>query len=354
MPAKVYFIKANEKEGAPKVIQKLKKLLDTCGCFGFIKAGELVAVKMTFGEDGNKYFIGPEYTKVVTDKIAESGGAAFLTDANVLYKGKRTNAVDHLNVARKHGFFDCGVPVIIADGLRSKNYGKITVNRKHFKDVNIARDILDADSLVVFSHFTGHMQTGFGATIKNIGMGSASRSGKQMQHSHVKPEVTPDKCTFCKSCFEVCPVSAIVEKDTKAFVKKEVCIGCAECVATCKFSAIGITWEESDEILQEKMAEYALGALKNKVNKAAFINIAIRIPKECDCWGASNAIIAKDTGLFASLDPVALDKATVDKVIEVQGSDAFKKVHPSTDWRRQLEYAAKIGLGSLEYELIEI
>jgi len=315
---------------------------------------------VTFGEDGNKYFMGPEYIKVVTDKIGGSGARVFLTDANVLYKGKRTNAVDHLNVARKHGFFDCGVPVIIADGLRSKNFGKITVNQKHFKAVNIARDILDADSLVVVSHFTGHMQTGFGATIKNIGMGSASRSGKQMQHSHVKPEVTTDttdtpaKCTLCKSCFEVCPVSAIVEKDGKAFIKKEVCIGCAECVATCKFFAIEITWEESDEILQEKMAEYALGALKDKVNKVAFINIAIRIPKECDCWGASNAIIAKDTGLFVSLDPVALDKATVDKVIEVQGSDAFKKMHPSTDWRRQLEYAAKIGLGSLEYELIEI
>jgi len=354
MPAKVYFIRAREKEGAPKVIQKLKKLLDASGCLGFIKPEELVAVKMTFGEDGNKYFIGPEYTKVVTDKIAESGGSAFLTDANVLYKGKRTNAVDHLNVARKHGFFDCGVPVTIADGLRSKSYKKITVDQKHFSTVNIARDIVDADSLVVVSHFTGHMQTGFGATIKNAGMGSASRSGKQMQHSHVKPSVTPEKCTFCKQCFEVCPVSAIVEKGKKAFIKEEVCIGCAECVATCRFSAIAISWEESDEILQEKMAEYALGVLKNKANKAAFINIAIRIPKECDCWNHSNALIAKDTGFFASLDPVALDKATVDKVLEVQGSDAFKKAHPSTDWKRQLEYAAKIGLGSLEYELIEV
>jgi len=89
MPAKVYFVKAKEKEGTPKVIQKLGNLLDESGCFSFVEKEEIVAVKVTFGEDGNKYFMGPEYIKVVTDKIGGSGARVFLTDANVLYKGKR-------------------------------------------------------------------------------------------------------------------------------------------------------------------------------------------------------------------------------------------------------------------------
>lgn len=350
----VYFIRAKESEGSPQVARKLGKVLQESNCLKFVKKEEIVAVKVTFGEEGNKYFMGPEYIKPVTDSIKKLGGKPFLTDANVLYKGKRTNAVDHLNVARNHGFFKCGVPVIIADGLRSKNYEKITVDQKHFKAVNVARDLIDAESLVVISHFTGHMQTGFGGAIKNIGMGSASRSGKQMQHSHVKPEVAKDKCTFCKRCFEVCPVSAIVEQDGKAFIKKETCIGCAECVATCGFFAIAVTWEESDEVLQEKMAEYALGALKSKSGKAAFINFALKIPVECDCWNQKNSIMAKDVGIFVSDDPVALDKATADKILEEESADVFKKAHASTDWRRQVEYGKNIGLGNLDYKLIEV
>lgn len=351
---KVYFVELEKGEVDSKIIQKLNRLLEVSHCLHFIKKEDIVAVKVTFGEEGNKYYIDPDYVKVITDKISQGGGKPFLADANVLYKGKRNNAVDHLNVAKEHGFLKCGVPIIIIDGLMSKNYKKVTIDQKHFESVNIGRDVIDSDCLVAVSHFTGHMQTGFGGTIKNIGMGLASRSGKQMQHSHVKPEVDKDKCTFCKSCFEVCPVSAIMEKNKKAFIDKELCIGCAECVATCRFFAIGISWEESDEILQEKMAEYALGALKDKAGKIAFINFALKISKECDCWNGENSIIASDVGIFTSDDPIALDKATVDKTIEKQGGDVFKRAHANSNWHRQLNYGASIGLGSLDYELIEV
>lgn len=350
----VYFIKTKEGEAKSAVIEKLKKLINESGCFDFIKKQDIVAVKVTFGEEGNKYYIGPEYIKVATDNITKRGASPFLAEAGVLYRGKRNDAVSHLNVAINHGFFKCGVPIIIADGLFGDNYKKITVNQKHFKTVNIAGDALEADGLVSISHFKAHMQTGFGAAIKNIGMGLASRSGKQLQHSHVKPEVIENKCTLCKRCFEICPVSAIIERNKKAYINKELCIGCAECVATCRFQAITITWEESDEILQEKMAEYALGALKNKKGKAAFINFAMNISEECDCWAGKNSIIAKDAGIFISEDPVAADKAACDKVLEQEGNDIFKKAHPKTDWHRQLEYGASIGLGSLEYKLVEV
>ncbi|PIU41453.1 MAG: 4Fe-4S ferredoxin [Candidatus Omnitrophica bacterium CG07_land_8_20_14_0_80_42_15] len=351
---KVYFVKAAKSDGKSEIIKKIEGLLEASDCFDFIKKGDIVAVKVTFGEKGNEYYVGPEYVKVVLNKIKKLGGKPFLTDANVLYKGERTNAVDHLNLAREHGFLRCDVPVIIADGLFSKNYKKIAIDKKHFKTVNIARDVVDSDCIVSISHFKGHMQTGFGAALKNIGMGLASRSGKQMQHSHVKPEVRENKCVLCKQCFDICPVSAISEKNGKAFIDKERCIGCAECVATCKFFAIAITWEESAEILQEKMVEHAFGALKNKKDKAVFMNFALEISKECDCWNLENPIIAKDVGIFLSNDPVAVDKAAADKVVKQEVNDVFKKAHPDTNWHRQLEYGASLGLGKLDYKLVEV
>jgi uncharacterized Fe-S center protein len=350
----VYFTKVAENERPSDIIQKMDSLLRSSDRFHFIKQEDMVAVKVTFGEKGNPYYVGPEYIKVITDHIRKRTGRSFLTDANVLYKGNRCNAVDHLNLAREHGFFKCGIPIIIADGLLSKNYRKITINQKHFKSVNIARDVADAQCLVSVSHFKGHMQTGFGASIKNIGMGLASRSGKQLQHSHIKPQVKQKACTLCKQCFEICPTSAISEKNGTAHIDEKRCIGCAECVGTCRFFAIAITWEESDEVLQEKITEYALGAMRDKKDKAVFINVAIRISKECDCWAGDNEIIAKNVGIFVSNDPIAVDNATVDAVIAAEGNDVFKKAHPSTDWQRQLEYGAHIGLGTRDYKLVEV
>jgi len=352
--SKVYYINIKDGEKDSSVVKKLNHLLEESDCFDFIKKDDLVSVKVTFGEEGNKFFITPSYIKPVTDKLARLKAKPFLTDANVLYKGKRNNAVDHLNLARKHGFAKCNIPIIISDGLLSKNYRKVSIDKKHFKTVNISSDALDVDCVIAISHFTGHMQTGFGGAIKNLGMGFASRSGKQQQHSHVKPEVEKEKCTFCKACFDICPVSAIVEKDKRAFIKSEVCLGCAECVATCKFFAIKITWEESDEILQEKIAEYASGVLKNKIGRIAFVTFALKIPKECDCWSGANHLISKDIGIFISKDPVAVDKAAVDKIVELNGEDVFTKAQPKTDWHRQIEYGASIGLGNLDYEIVDI
>jgi len=106
--------------------------------------------------------------------------------------------------------------------------------------------------------------------------------------------------------------------------------------------------------VQEKMVEYSLAVLKNKKNKSAFINFATRINKECDCWSMENPRIAADVGILASIDPVSIDKASLDLVNKACGKDIFKATHPEQDGTVQLKYAQEIGLGNLDYELIEL
>ena len=103
-----------------------------------------------------------------------------------------------------------------------------------------------------------------------------------------------------------------------------------------------------------KMAEYAYAVLKNKTGKTAFLNFALRINKECDCSRFKNKRIAPDVGIFASTDPVAIDKASLDLVNAACGKEIFQESHPGQHPHLQLEYAQKIGLGSLDYELIRI
>ncbi|MHB8154950.1 MAG: DUF362 domain-containing protein [Candidatus Omnitrophota bacterium] len=106
--------------------------------------------------------------------------------------------------------------------------------------------------------------------------------------------------------------------------------------------------------VQDKMVEYSLAVLKEKKKKSGFINFAIKINKECDCWGMENPRIAPDVGILASVDPVSIDQASFDLVNKACGKDIFKDTHPEQDGTKQLQYAQSIGLGSLDYELIEL
>jgi len=102
------------------------------------------------------------------------------------------------------------------------------------------------------------------------------------------------------------------------------------------------------------MSEYAFAVLRDKKRSAAFFNFAIRINKECDCWGADNPRIAPDVGILASFDPVSIDKASYDIVNEACGKDIFKESHPKQDGLKQLIYAEKLGLGNIDYELVRL
>ncbi|MBU1061623.1 MAG: DUF362 domain-containing protein, partial [Candidatus Omnitrophica bacterium] len=276
----------------------------------------------------------------------------FVIETNTLYREKRSNAVGHLKVAHLHGYDiqTLGIPIIIADGLKGRSSQNVSIRGDHLDSVKLAKAVSESDAIISLSHVTGHCQTGLAGTLKNLGMGCAARSGKLVQHSKTLPEITLEKCIGCGSCMEVCPVNAIGLKRKKAILVKERCIGCGECTVSCQSGAIEIKYDESIVKLQEKMVEYALGVKNIFKSKMACINFLYNITKNCDCMSKNEASLVPDIGIIGGMDPVALDKASLDLV----GLDTFKKIFPEVDPLIQIRHAEKVKLGSSEYEVIEI
>jgi len=351
--SKVYFKKIKDSESGDAINSALETIIKETSILDFVERDDFTGIKMHFGETGNKGRINTEFIKSIVKILGKKTKNLFLTDANVIYRtGKRWNSVGHLKIADEHGFkiSDLGIPVIISDGIMGRSYRNMPVNKKHFKEVKIAADYFDIDALISLAHVTGHMLTSIAASIKNIGMGCASRAGKLEQHSNAKPEITLTSCIGCGLCSTRCPEKAISIKGDKASINTKLCIGCGECTVICRYDAIKIKWSEKVEILQEKMVEYAYGLKCLFKSKISFFNFLINITKDCDCLQEEVKKIVPDIGILASLDPVAIDKASVD-LVKIGN---FKKGYPDIDWEPQFRYAEEIGLGSTEYELIEI
>jgi uncharacterized Fe-S center protein len=368
MTSPVYFASLRAFSDRESTTAKVERLFDRAGFAGLIVPRDKTAIKLHFGEAGNDGFISPVYVRQVVEKVKACGGLPFLTDTNTLYLGSRSNAVEHIGTAILHGFdyAVAGAPVIIADGLNGKNIRKVPIQKKHFSEVSIAGDIVSADSLIVLSHFKGHIVAGFGGAIKNLAMGCSPPEGKRAQHN-ARPFTIPEKCTGCAACMKVCPGNAISVKKKKSAINQEICIGCFECMHACPEHAIDIDWETEIPQFMERMVEYAYGAVRGKENKAGFMNFLIRITPDCDCFPFSDAPIVPDIGILASQDPVAIDAASFDLVNQQQGSmdslltahhhkcgDKFKGVHAQTDGYRQVQYAEEIGMGSTDYDLVRI
>lgn len=178
--SKVFFTNMRVKNG-DNLLKKLDRLMRAAGIESIDFDKRFTAIKMHFGEPGNLTFLRPNFAKVVADLVKEKGGIPFLTDCNVLYVGKRTQAVDHLNVAAENGFSpaSCGCPVIIADGLKGTDEALVPLEgTTYVKEAKIGHAIMDADIVISLTHFKGHEATGFGGALKNLGMGCGSRAGK--------------------------------------------------------------------------------------------------------------------------------------------------------------------------------
>jgi len=205
--------------------------------------------------------------------------------------------------------------------------------------------------LVAVSHFKGHIATGFGGALKNIGMGLASRPGKLFLHSVIAPYVKQDKCVACGKCVRECP-SNVITLEEKASIIKDKCIGCAHCVAACPEGAVDIPWDLSDpanEKLMQRIAEYSLAALKDR--NWWFANFIVDVTYNCDCMNVQEKPFMDDVGIVLSRDPVAADAASMDLVKEqCGGKDPFLEKH-GVDGASILKYGESIGLGSREYRL---
>ncbi|MDR1942591.1 MAG: DUF362 domain-containing protein [Endomicrobium sp.] len=346
MASKVYFLPWNR-------INELYKFLKAARVFNQVKSRNFIAIKMHFGEDGNKGYIKPEYVSQVVKIIREKTAYPYLTDASTIYVGKRSDAYHHLLIANKHGFNidSCGCPIIIADALRGNAETKIEVNLKHFEHVTIAYDIYNADGFIFLSHFKGHEITGFGGALKNIGMGCGSKAGKYAMHHSSQPTLNNKHCIGCGNCVKHCYQKALSLLDKKVVMDKTKCAGCGQCIVNCAFKVFKLNLNEDPAAVQEKIVEYAYGVLKNK--RATYVNFLNHISKFCDCFSLpKNNPLMEDIGIVTGADPVAVDQASYDLVNKAYGKNFFKKIYPEIDSTIQLEYAQELGLGERDYELV--
>jgi len=368
--SKVYFTNLRVK-GGNSLLDKLETLVKQAGIEQIDFAGKFTAVKIHFGEPGNLAYIRPNYVARLVQLLQKQQARVFLTDANTLYCGRRSNAIDHLQSAMENGFNPIAVPcpVIIADGLKAIDYREVSIDGEYCKTAKIGSAIADADIIVSMSHFKGHEITGFGGALKNIGMGSASAAGKLEMHSSSQPKIVEKRCTACGQCVKYCASEAVaINKNKKAEINYAKCVGCGQCIAVCQYNAAQVVWDGAADIACCKVAEYTLAVLKDKPH--FHISFIMDVSPNCDCWDSNDAAIVPNIGIAASFDPVALDKACADMVTaaaantdscinvddhgKLQGEDKFKLVHPDTDWKTGLVYAEKIGLGSMKYELITV
>lgn len=350
------------------LLQKLRRLILTAGFDEIDFDRKYAAIKLHFGEPGNLAFLRPNYAKAVADLVRERGGKPFLTDCNTLYVGGRKNALDHIDAAYGNGFspLTTGCHVLIADGLKGTDETLVPVPcGEYVKEAKIGHAIMDADVILSLTHFKGHEATGFGGALKNLGMGCGSRAGKMEMHSDSKPRISQSRCVGCGTCVKYCAHSAITITDKKAAINYDKCVGCGRCIGVCPMDAARPAFDESNDILNRKIAEYTWAVLNGRPH--FHISLVVDVSPNCDCHSENDIPIVPNVGMFASFDPIALDLACAaavnsqpvihDSVLDHQARphhDHFTDTHPETNWKSAIEHGIRLGLGSRDYELIKI
>lgn len=322
--AEVYFFTETE---------KLPSALDLLGIEDF--RGVRVPIKLHMGEPGNRYYISPSLVKLTVGRLKEIGAEPFLFDTTVSYPSPRATRDGYKRVAHRHGFSEdnMGCEVVIG------NKGVKVVEGGH--SFEVAKEMYESTHFVVVSHVKGHIQTGFGGAIKNLGMGGMTRSTKRMIHRMSMPKHLAEKCDLCGSCAEICPCNAItVDSDWK--YDRVACLGCGECVFACPNEAL------SYEVmhLQKGLALAAKACIRGK--RVLYINALVNIARGCDCESHPGPIICSDIGYLASNEPVAIDSASLQLINEVKPGvfEQETRIDPS----KQVRYAQEIGLPA-SYEL---
>ncbi len=344
--SRVYFIPA--KSSDPSVIgADALKLLQTLIEKENLVLADKIPVKTHFGEKGNRTYIKQANYLPIIDFLKASGKADSYLETSVLYGGKRYERSSHLKLAQEHGFD--ALDVVIADGERGEDQYFVEINKKHFKQCSIGKAFEQYSQVLVLSHFKGHALAGFGGAIKQLSMGFASKGGKLAMHMSIRPRIRKWLCKRCGMCTKRCQVNAITLGKSPC-VDHSKCLGCGACFSVCRHHAVSIfSWKGlvnalfRGKFFREKLVEYALGASANKQH--IYMNFALNITRGCDCEPLPMKPCIHDIGVFASLDPVAIDRACW---------DAAEKHGKKFAGVEQLAYAEKIGLGKNSYELITL
>ena len=347
------------------VLQGLKSLFHEANLAEVIPVDGSVAVKLHMGELGNITYLRPILVRRVVDLIRRAGGKPFVTDTTALYPGGRNTPEKYLATAATNGFVKQSVnaPITIADEGDAQGVPIAVdgVEGCELTEVRVASRIYHADSLMVITHFKGHDQTGFGGALKNMGMGCVVKETKKAQHRVNIPLLDESLCDGCGICVEGCPTEALWLEDNKPRRDLDKCGGCSTCLFNCPCHAFYFG-ERMQEQLQVNIANAAWAVLQKFRGRAGFINFVQDVTPHCDCAAPSGMPLVQDVGVLASLDPVAIEKASLDLVDKaaLMGStvmaaqhDRLGKLH-GTDSLIQLKTARKLGLGSLEYRLIPV
>ena len=295
MKSKVYFTKEITPDSLIKIYESL----------GVELTGK-VGIKVSTGERGSKGYLKKD---LIAPLVKRLNGT--IIECNTAYPGARNTKEDHMKVAEEHGFTSIAdVDIMDGDGEF-----KIPVPKKskHLKYDLIGENFKNYDSILNLAHGKGHMMGGFGANLKNQSIGIASRNGKAYIHSCGQTE-DADECWKVKI-------------------------------------------EQEDFI--ESMAEAATAVsdyLKENNKPIVYITVANAISLDCDCDCNQKDPVIKDIGIFASLDPVANDQAFIDAIWETkeEGTKDIKERIDSRKGRHITEYAEELGLGTTNYELIEV
>lgn len=295
--------------------------------------GDRIALKVHMGEPGNKYYIKAVFTRKILDLLLETGCRPFVFDSPVMYRSPRGTVDGYRRSAGEHGYNldNLGVPVVISD--RSTNVkGKYT-------GYNLILDPLEADGVLLLTHFKGHIASGMGGAIKNVGMGCMSKETKEMIHRGGEP-VYNQGCTECGTCVENCPTGNIELREGRPFFDRSWCPGCSNCAQVCPENAITARLETFSRLIAD-----AACTAQTMFRKTLAVNVLRNISKLCDCDPSSGPIILEDIGYIIADDMVTADIASLKMVEEVSGEpDLFREHNLTSGWYHVNEAADISGM----------
>ena len=371
--AKVYFASARALKWKynDSMPGKLERLLRELVLSNYFEPDEWVAVKTHFGSEGAHRIVRPIFLRKVVDALKSINTKPFVTDT------VRIKGLDYLEVANQNGInhLSVGAPVVLADGL----YGNDSIIIKAgeiISEIAVASVIYDVPAMIVCSHVKGHIQAGYAGAIKNIAMGGVSskhrecgwKCGRGAMHTVGEGKLIWDheKCEVCHQCEEICPLETIkIENELFAY-KEEDCWRCGRCTRVCPSGALSLPGD--DKRFMRSLAESAKAVLSTfKKGKVIYVNFLTEIQPECDCMPAADVPVIQDQGILISDDIVAIEQASVDMLLKApplpqaateekaiaKGEDILFRLSEKPYWI-QIEEAERLGLGSREYEIIEV
>ena len=233
-----------------------------------------MAVKLHMGELGNVTYLRPAFVRKVVDLVKKRGAKPFVTDTVSLYPGGRDTESKYLSTAAYNGFVkeSVGAPIVIADGDGNEGQA-VTVEKAvegcDLREIEVATRIHEADFLLVLSHVKGHMITGFGGAVKNLGMGCVTKRSKREQHRVCPALLDDSNCDGCEGCLEACPADALSMSGGRPQRDSERCIYCSTCLFACTRKALA--WERSNkERFQVYLAHAAAAVTHGFKRKVGF------------------------------------------------------------------------------------